>query len=381
MTRTEVLTKALEGKIRWFDAAVILGLSARQVRRLKSRFRSQGIDFHVDRRGSTPRKRRIKTETLQKLLQLRREQYSEFSVRHFHEHAVERHGLKVSYGTALAALQAAGLAEKNKARGKYRRKRERRPMAGMMLHIDASTHEWLVGQPVLDLVAVVDDADGRLLYARLVDQEGIHSTLQALEHVLRKYGRFGELYHDRGTHYGYQRNLSNGDAHNAVQRVCNTLGIKQIYSLSPEARGRSERYFGTLQGRLPQELKLHGITTQEQANDFLKNQFIADMNRRFTVTPREKGSAFVRLVGLDMELVLSERHERVVDGNNVVHFQNTALQLPPPASRTSYARMPAVVHSLLDGTLAVTVGSTVVARFSKEGELQTVGRRGKRNAA
>ena len=270
MTRTQILTMAVEGKLRWVEAASILNLSGRQVRRLKRRFEEQGVDFNVDGRVGWVRKRRIAARTLAELLRLRREQYVEFSVKHFHEHVTEKHGLKVSYGTVLAALQSAGLAEKGQSRGKYRRKRERRPMVGMMLHIDASTHEWIVGQPALDLVAVVDDADSRLLYAQLVEQEGVRSTLQALEAVLQKYGRFAELYHDRGSHYGNKSKGGTVESDNAVQRVCATLGIRQIYSLSPEARGRSERYFGTLQGRLPQELQLHGIKTIEKANAYLE---------------------------------------------------------------------------------------------------------------
>jgi hypothetical protein len=377
MTRIEVLTRAVEGKIRWIDAAIILNLSGRQVRRLRRRFEELGVDYVADQRGGRPRKRRVPPATLSELLKLRREKYADFSVRHFYEHATEKYGLKLSYGTALAALQAAGLAQKNAGRGKYRRKRERRPMVGMMLHIDASTHEWIEGAGKFDLVAVLDDADGRLLYARFFAEEGTHSTLSALEFVLRKYGRFAELYHDRGSHYGARKHIEAQEAPSAVQRVCNVIGIRQIFSLSPEARGRSERYFGTLQGRLPQELKLHGIKTMQAANAFLQEHFIADMNRRFTVKAAQPGSAFVRLVGIDMDLLTSVRFERAVDKANGVHFLGTYLQLPERRGGGGYAKMHVVVHELLNQTLAVTVDGKCIARFDKDGQSLTTKRRKK----
>ena len=298
---------------------------------------------------------------------MRQTKYADFSVRHFYEHVTEKHGLALSYGTALAALQAAGLAPKQTGRGKYRRKRERRPMVGMMLHIDASTHEWIAGEDKFDLVAVLDDADGRLLYARFFPQEGTHSTLSALESVLRHNGRFAELYHDRGGHYGSRKHINEPQATSAVQRVCNTVGIRQIFSLSPEARGRSERYFGTVQGRLPQELKLHGVKSMQAANTYLEQHFIADMNKRFVVKPAQSGNAFVKMVGIDMDLLTSVRHERQVDKANGIHFLGTYLQLPERRGGGGYAKMRVVVHELLDGTVCITIDGKRIARFNKDG--------------
>lgn len=369
MTRTEVVTKAIEGKIRWIDAANILGVSARQVLRLKRAVERNGIEYFMTVRGKA-RRRRIALRTFEELKRLKREQYEDFSVRHFYEQATEKHGLKLSYGTCLRALQEAGLAEKLSKRGTYRRKRERRAMSGMMLHIDASTHAWMGGELPSDLVVVLDDADGKILYAQLHEQEGTRSTLHALEHVLKKRGRFAELYHDRGTHYGKASANQTDDPSGQVQRVCAALGIRQIFSRSPEARGRSERCFGTLQGRLPQELRVHDIRTTEAANRYLRDHFIDDFNRRFSVKPKQKESAFVAMVGLDMELLVSEQHQRTVGHDNTIHFQGTLLQLESSKNRASYARCKVKVHQLLNGTLAVTFSGKCIARFNSDGQME-----------
>ena len=297
--------------------------------------------------------------------------YPDFSVRHFHEFAVRKHGLRLGYTWTKDVLQARGVVEKAKARGKYRRKRERRPMRGMLLHIDASTHAWIAGLPMRDLVVVLDDADGRILYARFVAQEGTHSTLEALYHVLRRFGRFCELYTDRGSHFC--RTSKAGRAPDEQQdgqvaRALRSLGIHHIKARSPEARGRSERAFGTLQGRLPQEMRVAGITDYEVANAFLASHFIADFNSRFTVEPTEPESAFTPLAGVELRLLLSIQHERVVQKDNTVVFGRVVLQLPPGRERIHYARCPVVVHELLDDTLAVSYQGRPLARFDRDGQ-------------
>lgn len=368
MTRIEVMTKAMEGKLRWIDVAGILGLTPRQVRRLRERAEKQGIEYVVDQRGGRPRRQRIAAETVQKLCQLRQsENYLDFSVRHFWEHAVEKHGLKLSYSHALAVLQAAKLAEKLPKRGTYRRRRERRPMRGMLLHIDASTHLWFGAQPC-DLVAVLDDADGRLLYAMFVAQEGVASTLAALAHVLKHHGRFVELYHDRGTHYGKREGLDASEPSGQVQRVLRAVGVRQIFARSPEARGRSERAFGTLQQRLVAELKRHGISEMAEANGYLwAGGFIADFNRRFTVKPAQPESAFARITGIDFELLTAIQHERTVGRDNVVRFEGMPLQLPEGSKRTTYAGCPVKVHELANELVVSWQGNTI-GRFTTVGD-------------
>jgi transposase len=371
MTRQEVVMKAVAGRLSWLQAADILGITPRHVRRLHWKFRTYGVKAIVDNRGGKQRRRRVPLEVLQELFRLRREKYRDFSVTHFHEHVTERHGMKVSYTYCKRVLQEAGLAEKAPGRGQYRRKRERRPLVGMLLHLDASTHAWLPELPMQDLMVMLDDADGRILYARFVEQEDTLSTLAVLSDVLERHGRFSELYTDRGSHFAPTANCRLGELRpeGQVQRVLRAVGIRHILARSPEARGRSERAFGTIQGRLPQELRLHGLTTYADANLYLGTTFVPDFNRRFTVVPAERGSAFVKVARLDLELLLSVHHERVVRPDSIVVFEKLLLQLPPSTHRQRFVRCPVLVHEFLSDTLGVSYQGRLIARFNRAGDL------------
>jgi hypothetical protein len=372
MTRVDVIKKALEGRINWVQAATVLGITSRHLYRLRLRYEQFGIPGVRDKRSGRRMPMKLAREVVEEVCRLRQEHYADFSIRHFHQFAMERHGLRLSYTLLKTILQARGLAPKARGRGKYRRRRERRPMRGMLIHLDASTHTWIAGIAQRDLVVALDDADGRILYARFVEQEGTMSTLAALRHVVVRYGRFGELYTDRGSHFC--RTSEAGGApdelqHGQVARVLKVLGIHHILARSPEARGRSERAFGTIQGRLPQELRLAKVGNYEAANQYLDEVFVPDFNRRFTVEPAEPESAFVRLVGLDLNLQFSIQHQRIVRGDSTVTFGNLSLQLPKTRERRHYARCPVLVHEFLDGTLGVSYQNRLIARFTAEGLL------------
>jgi hypothetical protein len=371
MTRVEIILKALKKQITWIQAAIILNITARHLYRLRLRYEKFGIPGLKDGRGGRTMPRRIKAKVVEEICRLRREKYGDFSVRHFHQFLTERHKLKLSYTLTKTILQARGLAPKGSKRGKHRRRRERRPMTGMLLHLDASTHEWMKGKPQ-DLVVGLDDADGRILYARFVEQEGTVSTLEALKHVLTKYGRFCEFYTDRGSHFCRTEKAGDDPAevqNGQVARVLKALGIRHILARSPEARGRSERAFGTIQGRLPQELRLAGIADYHAANKYLEEIFVPDFNRLFTVEPAERESAFVRLTGVDLRLLLSVQHERIVRGDNTVLFGKLALQIPKSSERCNYVRCPVLVHELLDGTIGVSFQGRLLARYGRDGEI------------
>ncbi len=272
MIRAEVIVKAIEGRITWIQAAEILGLGARHMRRLRERYETYGYGGLRDGRSGKPRRKRIPTKTIERVCTLKRVKYADYSVRHFWEQVTEKHGIEISYTWTLKVLQAAGLVEKAPARGKYRRRRERRPMVGMLIHLDASTHEWIAGEPMWDLNVALDDADGRILHARFWPEEGLASTFSALRDVVGRHGRFSELYTDRGSHFCRTKRAGGSPADQQdgqVPRALRALGIRQIYGRSPEARGRSERAFGTIQGRLPQELRHAGITDYEAAQGTL----------------------------------------------------------------------------------------------------------------
>ena len=372
MTRRQVILKAIEGEITWIQAAQIAGITDRQMRRLKRAYERGGFDGLRDYRGRSQRRKRIDMTTIKRICRLKGERYADFSVQHFHEQLVEKHKIEISYTWTRILLQEAGLVEKAPARGKYRRRRERRPMTGMLLHLDASTHQWIPDRPMHDLNVMLDDADGRILYAEFVAQEGVASTFAALRAVLEKYGRFCELYTDRGSHFCHTPLAGAGPADEQGGNVCRALkalGIRQILARSPEARGRSERCFGTIQGRLPQELRLHKITDYAAANRYLRETFIPDFNERFTAAPQQRETAFIPLVGIDLDILLSRTTQRVVHNDNTVSFNGLLLQLPQLPGRRSYARCPITVHELTDDTLAVTFQGRVLGRFTQTGQL------------
>jgi transposase len=374
MTKREVMVKAIEGRITWLNAADILGVTARHMRRLRQRFEQYGWGGLRDQRVGNTRRKRVPLQTIEALCRLRRERYDDYSVLHFWQTVTEKHGIELSYSWTKQVLFAAGLAHKAPGRGKYRRKRERRPMVGMLMHLDASTHRWLPGLPMQDLVVALDDADGRILYARFVEQEGTLSTMQALLHVVTQHGRFCELYTDRGSHF-CKTSEAGADPdekqQGQVTRALKALGIRQILARSPEARGRSERAFGTIQGRLPQELRAAGISRYPAANAYLQEVFVPDFNRRFTVRPAQKESAFCPVATRDLELLLSAQHERIVHKDNTVHFYGLQLQLEPTRQRLHYVRCPVLVHEFFNDTLGVSYQGRLIARYSSDGTLLT----------
>jgi hypothetical protein len=223
-----------------------------------------------------------------------------------------------------------------------------------------------------DLMVALDDADGRMLYARFVPQEGTLSSLAALKYVIKKYGRFCELYTDRGSHFCHTPKAGGPSttAHDGqVSRALKVLGIGQILARSPQARGRSERAFGTIQGRLPQELRLAGIRDYQRANEYLEKVFIPDFNRRFTVEPANPTSAFVPMVGIDLDLVLSAQHTRRVDNDSTVAFDGVPLQLAPTQDRPHYVRCEVTVHEFPEGTLAISYLGRLLGRYTRDGQL------------
>ncbi len=261
---------------------------------------------------------------------LYREQYFDFSVRHFQEKLWEEHGILLSYSWVKLALQGAGLVDKARQRGVHRRRRERRPRVGMMLHIDGSRHRWLGGEQWHDLIVVLDDASSEIYYAQLVEEESTVTVLAALREVVEQRGTFCSLYSDRGSHFWLTPKAGERvDRQRLTQvgRAMRELGIEMIPAYSPQARGRSERNFGTWQRRLPQELRLRGITTREEANRFLRESYLAEFNRKFAVAAAQPESAFVPVDGKDLERIFTLQHERVVNRDNTISFANRVLQI------------------------------------------------------
>ena len=265
----EVILRAIGKRINWWQAAEIIGISDRQMRRWRSRYEQDGYDGLFDRRRGKPSPRRVPLRTVEKVLGLYQEKYFDFNVRHFHEKLREEHGLRLSYTWVKLALQGAGLVNKRRKRGVHRQRRPRRPLPGMLLHLDGSQHQWFVDDRWYDLLVVLDDASSEIYYAQLVEQESTRTVLAALREVVEQQGVFCALYSDRASHFFLTRKAGepvDRQRPTQVGRALRDLGIQMIPAYSPQARGRGERNFGTWQGRLPQELRLREITTVEAAN-------------------------------------------------------------------------------------------------------------------
>jgi len=353
------------------EAGELLGMSGRNFRRLCARYEEDGIEGLRDRRIGKLSPRRAPERELERMHELYRERYSDFTVKHFHEQLVRRHAYKLCYTVTRLSLQAAGLVTKAKRRGTHRKKRVRRPLPGMLLFQDGSTHRWLaaLGRD-LDLVVTLDDATGQICSALLVEQEGTMSSFLGLAETIDRYGLFGALYTDRGGHYFItpkgSRKVDKTQL-TQVGRALSQLGITHIASYSPQGRGRMERAFGTLQKRLPQELRLARIKTVAGANRYLKDHFVPDYNARFAVPAAEPGSAFVPYVGRPLADVLCVQEDRVVGADNCVSYYRRSLQIPPQRHRQHYVRATVRVHEYPDGSLAIFDGPRCLARFDPEG--------------
>jgi transposase len=367
----EVILRVLSKQITFWQAAHIARLSPRQLRRWFQRYRRLGMEGLYDRRTGRASAKRVPLAVVEQVLCLYREKYFDFSVRHFHEKLREEHGITYSYTWVKLLLQGAGLVVKARKRGPHRRKRERRPMTGMLLHADASRHRWLGGEQH-DLIVILDDASSEIYYAQLVEEESTATMMAALREVVEQRGLFCALYSDRGTHFWLTPKageLVDRQRLTQIGRALRDLGITMIPAYSPQARGRSERNFGTWQRRLPQELRLRGITTVEEANRFLRESYIAELNRKFSISAAQPESAFVPATGKDLQRIFSLQHERVVNQDNTVRIDNRTLQIERTKWRGTLAKCRVLVCEHLDGSWSIFYGPHMVGRYAADGSL------------
>jgi hypothetical protein len=304
------------------------------------------------------------------MCELYRERYRDFTVKHFHETLAREHNYKLCYTVTRLALPSAGLVQKATLRGKHRKKRVRRPLPGMLLFQDGSTHCWLPGTAAQqDLIVTLDDATGHITSIFLTEEEGTMSSLQGLAETIQRHGLFSAFYTDRGSHYFLTPEAGGKvDKQNLTQvgRALAQLGIRHIPSYSPEARGRMERAFGTLQGRLPQELRIRGLASAEAANVYLRDVFMAAFNARFGVEASEAGSAYVPYVGAPLTDTLCLQEDRQVGRDNCVSWRGKTLQIPQQTHRHHYVRATIRVHEYPDGSLAIFDGPRCLARYDRD---------------
>jgi len=366
-----ILDRCKARELSQLEAAEVLGMHERTFRRWRDRYEDEGLDGLYDRRLGQASARRVPVDEVERVLTLYRERYHGFTVKHFHEKLVAHHDFDWGYTWTKTTLQRAGLVRTAKRRGAHRRKRPRRPLAGMMLHQDGSSHEWVPGQ-WWDLIVTMDDATSEIYSGFFVDEEGTMSSFQGLAEVIARHGLFCALYTDRGSHYWHTPDAGgkvDKDNPTQVGRALNQLGIEFIAAYSPEARGRSERAFGTLQDRLPKELRLAGITTMEDANRFLGEVYLPAHNARFAVAPEQPGSAFVPDRLAAYRDILCVQEDRTVAGDNTVRYQGLSLQIPEHAHRRHFVRAKVRVHHYPDGALAVFHGPRCLARYHNDGRL------------
>jgi transposase len=359
LQRMHVVRLTMEGRETVGRAAKLLGISPRQMKRLRRKMKEHGEGglLHGNR-GKTPWNKTV-SEKIQQVLALARDRYRGLNDSHLTEKLKEKEKIAVSRPTVRIILRQAGIAAVRK-RGvkRHYKRRERKAQEGALLLWDGSPHHWF-GDPQgqWNLTAVIDDATGALLHGVFTREEDAQSYLICLRQILLDKGIPVALYMDRhgifrrnDDHWSLEEQLAGEQTPTQVGQALRELGIEMIFALSPQAKGRVERLFNTLQDRLVQELRLAGITTPEAATAFLNAPFKADFNLRFAKPARESQSAWRPLPkGVDVDRVCSFRYEATVDNDNGVRIAGTILDVPPGPHHRGYAKARVDLRHLLDG--------------------------------
>ena len=352
------------------EAGQVLGVSGRTFRRQIARFEAEGMQGLIDLRMSQISCLRAPADEVLGLQRLYSSSFSGWNVKHFHAWYGRDHGGTRSYSWVKNVLQEAKLVVRSKLRGKHRKKRERKPLPGMMMHQDASTHEWVPGQ-MWDLVVTMDDATSEHTSMFFCAQEGSDSSFHGIGQTIARKGLFCSLYTDRGSHY-FHTPEAGGKVDKSkptqVGRGLKQLGIEHIAAYSPEARGRSERAFDTHQGRLPHELAKAGITDMNAANGYLERVYMPNHNAEFAVPATEAGTAYVPYIGVGLPDILCSQFERVVGNDNCVSYECFKLQIPKSSARAHYVKTNVYVHQYVDGTMALFHGPRKLADFDPQGK-------------
>lgn len=360
-----------EKRLTTLEASEMLGISERTFLRKRRRYEEEDFDGRFDLRLGGESPHRAADEEVELVTKLYSERYRGFSVKHFHEFACHYHSLTRSYSWTKNVLIGKGCIQKGTRGGKHRIRRERRPMRGMMLHQDGSTHRWIPALEYdLDLIVTLDDATSEITSAFLVGEEGTMSTFRGLQETIEKHGLFCSLYTDRGSHYFYTPEAGgkvDKSTQTQVGRALKQLNIKHVAAYSPQARGRSERMFGTLQDRLPKELALKGIQTIDEANAYIRDVYLPRHNKQFSVEPKEAKSAYTPFIGVGLQDILCIQEERTVQQDNTIRYNGMVLQIPKNEYRHHYVRTTVTVHRYQDKSLAVFYGHMCIGRYDRFG--------------
>lgn len=357
--RMHVVRLTIEGRETVGRGAKLLGISVRQMKRLRRKMKEQGVEglLHGNRgKGSW---NKTASEKINQVLQLARGRYHGLNDSHLTEKLKEKEKIALSRPTVRTILRQGGIAAVRK-RGvkRHYKRRERKAQEGDLLLWDGSPHRWFGDQSrEWSLMAVVDDATGALLHGVFALEEDAQSYLICLRRIVLEKGIPLALYMDRhgifrrnDDHWSLQEQLAGEQTHTQVGQALRALGIEPIFALSPQAKGRVERLFNTLQDRLVQELRLAGITTAQQATTFLNGPFKADFNARFAKPARESQAAWRALPkGLDVDRICSFSYQATVGNDNAVRLGGIILDIPAGPRRRGYAKARVEVRQLLDG--------------------------------
>lgn len=362
----KVIENAVMGRIAVQEAGRLLGISGRQVKRLKACYRADSVDWVRHGNRGKPKPWALSEALRRQIVALAQDKYAGFNDSHLTEKLVEVEQLEVSRETVRRLLRGAGIASPQKRRApRYRSRRERKPRLGMMVLADASREDWLEGRgPLLTLMGYQDDATSQVLAARFqLEHEDTVGYLRQLRGMVERYGVPLSLYRDQ--HGTFQRNdknwtleeqLTGRQSPTQLGRVIEELGIQSIRALSPQAKGRIERLWKTFQDRLKSELRLAQAGTLEQSNGVLES-FVEDYNRRFAVPPQQGASDFRPLSKkLNWDRLFSLKYHRVVGKDHVIAFGAQSIQLPAKAGRYGYAGAPVELSHQLNGELVVWQG-------------------------
>ncbi len=359
-----------KGRLTQEEAARLLGVCERTFRRYLDRFHEAGLEGLIDKRLSQVSQRRAPVDEVMATVALYRSRYSGWNVKHFYSWYCRDHGGQRSYTWVKNTLQAEGAVPRSPKRGTHRKRRERSPLPGMMIHQDGSVHEWISGQK-WDLIVTMEDATNEHYSMFFVEEEGTLSSFRGVDEVITQHGLFSSFYSDRGSHYWHTPTAGGKvDKANPTQfgRALKQLGIEMIAAYSPQARGRSERMFRTHQERLPKELAAAGITCMAAANRYLAKVYRPAFNAEFMQPAAEAGSAFVPWIGRGLNDILCEQFERTVGNDNCVRFENLVLQIPPDRHRCHYVKAKVRVHRYVDGRLGIFHGPRKLAAYDALGK-------------
>jgi transposase len=370
----EILNLWTESRLTQEEAARMLGVCDRTFRRYVDRYHENGLDGLLDKRLNQVSARKAPADEVMALVDRYKSRHKGWNVKHFHSW-YRRQGGTRSYTWVKNQLQTAKVVPKGKKRGAHRKKRERSPLPGMMIHQDGSTHEWVPGKK-WDLIVTMDDATSEHYSMFFVEEEGTSSSFAGVKEVILSHGLFCSFYSDRGSHYWHTPEAGGKvDKKNLTQfgRAMHQLGIEMIPAYSPEARGRSERAFATHQDRLVKELAFFGITEMPEANLYLRERYLPAFNEEFMEPAAEKGSGFVPLLaGQAIDDILCEQYQRSVGRNNCVSFEGLCLQIPQDRYRCNYINTKVRVHRYPDNSLAIFHGPRKLAVYDPSGQRRHV---------